>query len=46
MADDIQHQIQNRGKFSRRRMHIEEKNVDFINERNRKFNEKLERNYS
>jgi len=27
-------------------MFVEEKNVDYINERNRKFNEKLERNYS
>jgi len=27
-------------------MFIEEKSVDYINERNRKFNEKLERNYS
>jgi hypothetical protein len=27
-------------------MYIDEKNVDYINERNRKFNEKLERNYS
>jgi len=24
---------------------MEEKNIDYINERNRKFNEKLERNY-
>ena len=27
-------------------MFIEEKDVDYINDRNRKFNEKLERNYS
>ena len=46
MADDIQEQVENRSKFSRRRMFIEEKSVDYINERNRKFNEKLERNYS
>jgi hypothetical protein len=25
---------------------VEEKGVDYVNERNRKFNEKLERNYS
>ena len=47
MAEDIEDQANNRGnKFSRRRMFIEEKSVDYINERNRKFNEKLERNYS
>ena len=45
MADDVQEQINSRGKFSRRRLFVEEKNVDYINERNRKFNEKLERNY-
>jgi pre-mRNA-splicing factor SYF2 len=37
--------IQKRGNFSRRRQFVEEKEIDYINERNRKFNEKLERNY-
>jgi len=46
MADDIEQQIAKRGQFSRRRMFVEEKDVDYINDRNRKFNEKLERNYS
>ena len=46
MAEDIEEQIAKRGQFSRRRMFIEEKDVDYINDRNRKFNEKLERNYS
>lgn len=46
MADDIEQQIAKRGQFSRRRMFVDEKDVDYINDRNRKFNEKLERNYS
>ena len=32
--------------FSRRRAHNEDKDVDYINERNKKFNEKLERAYN
>ena len=46
MADEIEQQIAKRGQFSRRRMFVEEKDVDYINERNRKFNQKLERNYA
>ena len=46
MAEEIEEQIAKRGQFSRRRMFVEEKDVDYINERNRKFNQKLERNYS
>ena len=46
MAEDVEEQISKRGQFSRRRMFIDEKEVDYINERNRKFNQKLERNYS
>ena len=46
MAEEIEGQIAKRGQFSRRRMFVEEKDVDYINERNRKFNQKLERNYS
>ena len=45
MADEIEEQIEKRGQFSRRRTFVDEKNIDYINERNRKFNEKLERNY-
>ena len=46
MAEEIEEQIAKRGQFSRRRTFVEEKDVDYINERNRKFNQKLERNYS
>ena len=46
MAEEIEELIDKRGQFSRRRAFIEDKDVDYINERNRKFNEKLERNYS
>lgn len=35
-----------RHNFSRRRAHNEDKDVDYINERNKKFNEKLERHYN
>ena len=46
MADEIDQQIENRSQFSRKRLFVEDKNVDYINERNRRFNMKLERNYS
>ena len=45
MADEVEEMIEKRGNFSRRRMFVEEKDIDYINERNRKFNQKLERNY-
>ncbi len=45
MADEVEEMIQKRGNFSRRRLFVDEKEIDYINERNRKFNEKLERNY-
>lgn len=45
MADEIEESIAKRGHFSRRRTFVDEKNIDYINDRNRKFNEKLERNY-
>jgi len=45
LADEVEEMIEKRGNFSRRRMFIEEKDIDYINERNRKFNQKLERNY-
>lgn len=38
MAEEIEEQIAKRGHFSRRRMFVAEKDVDYINERNRKFN--------
>ena len=37
--------IERREKFSRRRTTDEEADIDFINERNQKFNKKLERFY-
>lgn len=45
MADEVEEMIQKRGNFSRRRAFVDEKEINYINERNRKFNEKLERNY-
>ena len=45
MADEVEEMIQKRGSFSRRRVFVDEKEINYINERNRKFNEKLERNY-
>jgi len=32
-----------RSEFSRRRKHYDERDIDFINRRNEKFNEKIER---
>ena len=43
LKNDIQQQIENRGKFSRRRKIFEEDEVDYINERNQKYNQKLHR---
>lgn len=34
-----------RGSFSRRRIHDEDETVNYINERNRVYNQKLERNF-
>lgn len=45
MVNDLEKQIQKREKFSRRRTTDEEADIDFINERNQKFNKKLERFY-
>jgi hypothetical protein len=46
MAQEVEDRIEKRALFSRRRTFDDEKDVTSINERNRKFNEKLERNYS
>eukprot|EP00923_Selenidium_pygospionis_P006175 GHVN01010603.1.p1 GENE.GHVN01010603.1~~GHVN01010603.1.p1 ORF type:complete len:471 (+),score=90.36 GHVN01010603.1:923-2335(+) len=43
LVQSINQQIQNRQKFSRRRAHLEEEDVSYINERNRHYNKKLER---
>ena len=45
MALDVQVQAEKREKFSRRRRHDADADVDYINERNMKFNKKLERFY-
>ena len=45
MAEDVNQQVDKRNKFSRRRMFDEDADVDYINERNMKFNKKLERFY-
>ena len=46
MAKEVEERIEKRNQFSRRRPHNEDRDVTSINERNKKFNEKLERNYS
>lgn len=45
MVKDLEGQIEKRKKFSRRRMYNDEADVDFINEKNARFNKKLERFY-
>jgi len=45
MALDVQKQKEKREKFSRRRRHDPDADIDYINERNMKFNQKLERFY-
>eukprot|EP00088_Acartia_fossae_P010918 TRINITY_DN15479_c0_g1_i12.p1 TRINITY_DN15479_c0_g1~~TRINITY_DN15479_c0_g1_i12.p1 ORF type:complete len:248 (-),score=96.06 TRINITY_DN15479_c0_g1_i12:34-777(-) len=45
MALDVQKQKEKRDKFSRRRRHDPDADIDYINERNMKFNQKLERFY-
>ena len=43
LGNDMKAQIEKRSKFSRRRPIIEEDEVDYINERNQKYNRKLHR---
>jgi len=45
MAEDVERQISKREKFSRRRKYNDDADIDYINERNMKFNQKLERFY-
>ncbi|KAL5253512.1 hypothetical protein ACHWQZ_G013343 [Mnemiopsis leidyi] len=45
MAADIERQITKRSKYSRRRTHVDDADISYINERNKKFNEKCERFY-
>lgn len=46
MAKEVEERIQKRNQFSRRRMYNEDKDVSAINDRNERFNQKLERNYA
>lgn len=45
MVDDLEGQIAKRAKYSRRRTHNDDADIDYINERNAKFNKKLDRFY-
>jgi len=45
MVEDVEQQISRRQKYSRRRTHNDDSDIDYINERNAKFNKKLERFY-
>lgn len=45
MAGDVEQQVAKRGEFSRTRLFVDENDMDYINERNRVFNKKLERNF-
>ncbi|KAG8035624.1 hypothetical protein G9C98_001052 [Cotesia typhae] len=45
MVEDLGKQIAKREKYSRRRTHNDDADIDYINERNAKFNNKLERFY-
>ncbi|KAF2882546.1 hypothetical protein ILUMI_23624 [Ignelater luminosus] len=45
MVKDLEEQITKRERYSRRRTHNDDADIDYINERNAKFNKKLERFY-
>lgn len=45
MVKDLEQQIAKREKYSRRRTHNDDADIDYINERNAKFNKKLDRFY-
>ncbi|CAG9767246.1 unnamed protein product [Ceutorhynchus assimilis] len=45
LVKSVEDQISKRNKFSRRRMHNDDADIDYINERNAKFNKKLDRFY-
>ncbi|KAK2727539.1 pre-mRNA-splicing factor SYF2-like [Artemia franciscana] len=45
MVQDLEKQVEKREKFSRRRKYDEDADIDYINERNARFNKKLERFY-
>jgi len=43
LVNELSQQVSKRNQFSRRRTWIEDRDIDFINERNRKFNQKVAR---
>eukprot|EP00210_Caulerpa_lentillifera_P005651 g5404.t1 len=43
MVNELNEQDLKRDQFSRRRKHYDERDIDFINDRNRKFNQKIDR---
>ncbi|XP_043916012.1 pre-mRNA-splicing factor SYF2 [Protopterus annectens] len=45
MVADLEKQIEKRSKYSRRRKYNDDSDIDYINERNAKFNKKAERFY-
>ncbi|KAM4541168.1 pre-mRNA-splicing factor syf2 [Fundulus diaphanus] len=45
MVEDVEKQIEKRAKYSRRRAYNDDADIDYINERNAKFNKKAERFY-
>lgn len=45
MVNDLEKQIEKREKFSRRRAFHDEADINYINERNMRFNKKAERFY-
>ena len=45
MVEDLEQQYSKRGRFSRRRAFDGDADIDYINERNRSFNKKIERYY-
>lgn len=45
MVDDLEKQIEKHSKFSRRRRYNDDADINYINERNMRFNKKLERFY-
>jgi len=45
MVNDLEKQIEKRAKYSRRRTHNDDEDINYINERNMRFNKKLERFY-
>lgn len=46
MVNSVEEQILKRKSFSRRRTHNDEADIDYINEKNARFNKKLDRYYS